>query len=370
MKKLPFRYGQVVTGEYFCGRKQLVEQVKTYVEAGQNIVLQGERRVGKTSLVMEATRHLKGRRLLRASLLSVKTPDALCKTLLEAMLQLERSGSMFERLSKTLSHLHPKFEINPYTGAHSVSFSSQTRLEPKTVPEILSLIASIHEQRPLVMFLDEFQDILTMDEGSEQSIALFREAIQHQGDLPCIFAGSIRNQMDAIFNHPKSPFFKAAIPLGVEPLELDEFGPFLQQRFKKTGRTAPRPLVEKIYELCDRIPGDIQHLCDALWVCSSEGDTLGEDHLHEAFKLVFARERKSYEHILAELPAGSVRILQALARVGGETVTGQGFVREAAVSNASAITQALPRMEKKGIIWDDGRQWRFTNPFFRAYLLS
>ncbi|WP_429884334.1 hypothetical protein [Geoalkalibacter halelectricus] len=65
-----------------------------------------------------------------------------------------------------------------------------------------------------------------------------------------------------------------------------------------------------------------------------------------------------------------MRVLHALARVGGKTVTGKQFVREAAVSNPSAVTVALRRMEDAKIVWHDGHAWRFTNPFLRAWLLS
>ena len=49
--KMPFRYGCVVEGEYFCPRPELERQLRDYAEAGQNLVIQGERRMGKTSLV-------------------------------------------------------------------------------------------------------------------------------------------------------------------------------------------------------------------------------------------------------------------------------------------------------------------------------
>ena len=52
--KMPFRYGCVVDGEYFCPRPELERQLRNYAESGQNLVIQGERRMGKTSLVKKA----------------------------------------------------------------------------------------------------------------------------------------------------------------------------------------------------------------------------------------------------------------------------------------------------------------------------
>lgn len=53
----PFVYGRVVTGEKFFGRTELIERIQNYMRAGQNIMVYGERRVGKTSLIAEAIRH-------------------------------------------------------------------------------------------------------------------------------------------------------------------------------------------------------------------------------------------------------------------------------------------------------------------------
>ena len=48
-----FKYGCSVDGENFCARPKLAKSLSNYVESGQNLVIQGERRMGKTSLVKE-----------------------------------------------------------------------------------------------------------------------------------------------------------------------------------------------------------------------------------------------------------------------------------------------------------------------------
>ena len=56
----PFKYGSIVLGKDFCGRKDLLKQIAAHMEASQNIVIVGERRIGKSSLVYEAVRKLRG----------------------------------------------------------------------------------------------------------------------------------------------------------------------------------------------------------------------------------------------------------------------------------------------------------------------
>ena len=45
----PFKYGMVVDGENYCPRTELARQSSKLIEAGLNVVVQGERRIGKTS---------------------------------------------------------------------------------------------------------------------------------------------------------------------------------------------------------------------------------------------------------------------------------------------------------------------------------
>ena len=45
-----FKYGMVVDGENYCPRLELARQFSQLVESGLNVVVQGERRMGKTRL--------------------------------------------------------------------------------------------------------------------------------------------------------------------------------------------------------------------------------------------------------------------------------------------------------------------------------
>ena len=48
-----FKYGMVVDCENYCQRPVLARQFSKLVEVGLNVVVQGERRMGKTSFVYE-----------------------------------------------------------------------------------------------------------------------------------------------------------------------------------------------------------------------------------------------------------------------------------------------------------------------------
>lgn len=67
----PFQYGCVVGGENFCPRPELERQLREFAAAGQNLVIQGARRMGKTSLVQRAIGGMRNMRLVYADLYGI-----------------------------------------------------------------------------------------------------------------------------------------------------------------------------------------------------------------------------------------------------------------------------------------------------------
>ena len=77
--------------------------------------------------------------------------------------------------------------------------------------EVFALLKGARDGK-WVVILDEFQEILKFSEEQERLavIAQLRSSVQFLTATPVIFAGSSRNLMHGIFNHPQSAFFKGA----------------------------------------------------------------------------------------------------------------------------------------------------------------
>jgi predicted AAA+ superfamily ATPase len=50
----PFKYGGVVKGKYFYNRTKEIQQLKSDIKSGNNLILFAPRRFGKTSLISKA----------------------------------------------------------------------------------------------------------------------------------------------------------------------------------------------------------------------------------------------------------------------------------------------------------------------------
>lgn len=175
-----------------------IESLREYILSGQNVVLYGEKSTGKTALVSEALRLVSG------------SHDAVIVDLHDVV----SADEVVCRISGALQRLpvrkRPKEAVRGFFRMLLPAGSKQDWQD--SMYEVLAHIERAYQERPLVVVLDELQDVLNCQD-SDRLIAMLRSYIQHQPDIPHIFAGSIRHQMYNIFMGYSSPFFKSALPM-------------------------------------------------------------------------------------------------------------------------------------------------------------
>jgi len=364
----PFKYGRVVSADDFCPRPDLVRQMTGFIKSGQNVVLQGERRMGKTSLVHETVRQLKRHRMLYVDLLEIKTADDLCKRMVKALISMEQQAGLLERILKTLAQLRPVVSVDPLTGQPSISVDAGVRLRPDSLDGILDTVRESHKRKRLVVAFDEFQDILNLPDFKE-TLAILRSKIQFHKDIPYVFAGSVRNQMGEIFTDPESAFFKSAIAVDVGPLDTEAFAAFLAGKFALGKRAVSKDALARIITLAENVPGDVQELCEAIWETTAYRDTIQETSIGPALELIYARESKGYEAALVQVTGQQLKCLIGLARMGGKAPLSAAFIQGVGIPGPASIKKALNRLVQLKVVYRHEGEYKFVNPFFKTWLL-
>jgi len=64
-----------------------------------------------------------------------------------------------------------------------------------------------------------------------------------------------------------------------------------------------------------------------------------------------------------------LKFLTGLARIGGYTPTSSQFLKQSGIPQASSAQAALKRLLDLKILFHYEKDYRFVNPFFRAWLL-
>jgi len=139
----PFRYGEVVVDKDFCPRPELLAALREHIEASRKVVVLGERRTGKTSLIFEAARRMSGLRMIYAQLWAVKSVADVADRLIKGFSTAQSKGGWIERVAGLLARLRPTLEYDPLTGAPSLSLAPGTVLPPSGLHAVLDAVEKL-----------------------------------------------------------------------------------------------------------------------------------------------------------------------------------------------------------------------------------
>jgi len=307
---------------------------------------------------------MRGWVVIHTDLLAVKTVGDVTRRIVHALVAAQKNEQAVFRLLKGLASLRPTFSVDPNTNQTNIGFASPKAVEaPDTLEQALDLAASI---KKAVLFFDEFQDILQLAD-SDQVLARMRGRIQLLRDVPVVYAGSLRNEMESIFTDPDAAFYKSAMKINVGPIDQPVFASYIRRRFRSGGRKTHESLVRSVYGLASGNPGDMQKLCIGLWEVTNPGDVIGSEHIPPALQRVWSLEEQAYEDRLQMLSAQQLACLRALAFHGAARI-GREFIEETGITLTPSVRRAMKGLVQKRLVIEESSTYRFNDPFFAAWI--
>ncbi len=368
----PFQHGVMVSGKNFCPRPELLKTLINHIDSRQNCVVRGIRRVGKTSAVLEAVRERGSTGCIYINCWGKQDIHSLATAILEGFLIYQRhKGWSLEKIFRLFAHLRPKASIDPYSGVPSISvdLAKETFQEPRSLESVFDLLAHEDTRNPLLVIFDEFQTLLQFTDANAV-LATLRGAIQLQPEVTYFYLGSVRHQMDDIFNNPDRPFYKSAASVVVTPIERHVYSHYLRGKFATGKREVTDEGMTAIFDTACDITGDVQQLCSELWNCTDPGVVIDPGAIPHGLERIHHAEHESNSRIIELLSPGQVRVLLGLARVGGQQPTSKEFLAASGIAQPSSVTKALTRLVDRGLVYRDAKEYRFFSPFFRTWLLT
>jgi len=97
--------------------------------------------------------------------------------------------------------------------------------------------------------------------------------------------------------------------------------------------------------------------------------TVCSEHVRDALLQVFADERKGYEQIVGDITGQQLAVLRAIAQLDGRSIQSAEFLAVADIAHASSSKAAATRLVNRRILQETPVGLKFSNPFFRAWLL-
>ncbi len=360
----PFIVQGYTLPELFCDRDEERAALEAHFQNGRNVVILGERRMGKTALIR---RSLEGHSGMTIDLLS-------CLDLREAVEKigwalLEREGvhntrhtSLWQRF---LGQFEVQFTADPATGAPQVGIRLGAERSPQ--PALESIGAYLSRLEPgFVLCLDEFQQITHFREPGAE--ATFREWMQAFPAVRFVFSGSHASLMRAMFSEHSRPFYQSCEMMELKAVAFADYAPFIRRHFEADGRAVPDEVLEAVYRWARGTTHWVQAQCNRLFDRAGDPDL---QDVREVQRAILASLQGFFGQIRNQLSPVQAATLTAIAQSpdGVPQPTAMEFLQRHHLPAASSVRSALHSLERLELVMQsDTRRWMLADPLFAEWL--
>jgi uncharacterized protein len=370
----PFRYGALALDDAFTDREQETAELKADALNGQDVVLFAPRRYGKSSLLWRVSQELieEGALVAHVNLMTTPTTTQLAEKLARTIH--EDIASPLFRAKERLRifqglRISPTVTVDPEDGSLSFSFDAGRRREDinATLERLLELPGQLagERKRPVVLILDEFQEIDDIDASLPR---LMRSVFQQQPEVAHLYLGSKRHMMEHIFSNENEPFWRSAKEIELGVIDPRPFGDYIERQFKRTGKKLTSAAVDAVLETTRGHPYATQELCYFLWQDTPAGAAATDTQVTEAVIKVLNSEHAHFSLVWEDAAAHQRLLLRALAEEPGHPISAD-YRRRHALPGASSVQRALGALEKAELVGRRrGEAW-ISEPFLAQWVL-
>jgi len=373
-EKNPFVDDSIVEGNDYCPRDELEKKIQTKLDNGHNLALIGDRRIGKTSTAHHVIDHMKQVHKVDVDFYHVLEASDIAEAIIYGCKKVLDKIWDSKKVLDFASHLKPQMEITSdgltfCVGVQGDEYKKTLNVAFEFLEETIS-----RTRGSIVVLFDEFQAIKEIKNG-DAILKYMRGKIQKISRISFMYVGSIRHEMDHIFRNQSSPFYKQAEIIYFEHIEKNAFYDFIFERFQQKKITIERTVYDYLYNMCYGITGDLQTFCRVAFDTLSRGMVLDFEAFFFVIDIIYKNEQKYFISVLEGRELTKIQkslLVNLTASDGHESIQffGKEFQKEIGVKSPGAVTNALNALAKKEYIYKTDDVYRFTNPFFKEWILD
>ena len=223
------------------------------------------------------------------------------------------------------------------------------------------------QKRKLVVIIDEFSD-LTKFNGHGLEKALRSEVQQHE-HVGYIFSGSEESVMLSMAKDRKRAFYKLGRIMGLGPIERKPYTDFIMNWLCKGNYTADPDDLQKLFELGNDIPLNIQRLCYNMWEIAREDRIVVPELIDQLPMIIAKQDSPHYELLWRSVSQQQKKLLMALSADHDPKPFSKDFQLTYGIGPSSSIKASLDSLVKKGILYKtiEGK-YQFSDTFMPCWI--
>ena len=370
-----FIFDSILDAENICNLEIEKDKIRRGVDHGLKLLVYGRRNTGKTSLVKnviakEWLRRQSSGFFIYADLLGVKELSQISERMTiafsEAYNACFKMKSVFNNMLKIIQGIKPSIELDE-KGFPKLSFGIGEGQKKRPFTEILKQLDLIFASNiPILLVLDEFQDIALIDEAE----ALFRNGLEQiDSQIPVVILGSKHHLLNRIFARPNAPFFNWGTHVYFEAIDYHIYWQYMEERFKQEGFTISFENAKYLQDKMSRMPEAINRLSFALLFHDIPKEEITNEDIDAGLsKLVYDR-RKEPENYLAGFTAAEQKVIVNIAKK--EPVPhpqGKNFIQSTGLT-AAGVRKIIMKLEDQAVVYKEDTGYVMADPLLKQHIL-
>lgn len=368
----PFRYGRRVSGSSFFDRRKIMSDIRNVIDGGNNVLLYGPRRYGKSSLVGELFSDIRadGGICAELNMMDVASLDdfiarfakIVYKELAPAAGALNLVANFFKRVSPSVGldgEGKPELRLSFSSGRASI----ESLREALQLPERLC-----GDSRRIVIAIDEFQEVAELGLGAQFERTM-RSVIEKQERVSYVFLGSKTHILERMFSQKSRPFYNSAQKFLLQRPPEDESAAFLVDRYASAGIRIEMSVARDMVRRVDNVPYYLQAL--GSWTFNAvrerEADVVEVADVDEGLESLCSAERILLEDTFRSHPEAQRLLMRALACEPTGRFDAAYRLRNG-LPSTSTVNTALNRLVADSTVEKSDSGYRLADPLLAMYL--
>jgi len=160
------------------------------------------------------------------------------------------------------------------------------------------------------------------------------------------------------------PFYQMGTLMTLDKIPEEEFRPFIEAKFVKSGRRISPAALNRIFIDSDNVPHYVQLLSFCLWDHFQGVSKLEEAHVAEALSIILRGQEPAYLTIWETLTLHQRKTVKAAALLKGRLLTAKETIRRFQLESASNVAKSLRALCSKGILRKEKKAYVFEDVLF------
>lgn len=373
MSANPFRFGGPVEGQQLIGREGERSELLRSLSEGANLALTAPRGMGKSSLLHAVLAQWRegGNHGIYVDLFPAINTRRFAEIYASALtLEPSRSvESMQEAVQQLVPSFTPRVTISG-TGKPGLQLDLWDR--DRDIQLLVERILDAPGQfatdvaHPLVIIFDDFEDLLDVAEAS--LLHSLAQAVRRHRNVAYVFV--LRKEATATrhFGQPKSPFYKLAEPVVLDPVPDQALVLGLESRFRSAGLDVEIDVLFSLVDMADHAPHYVLLLAHTLYEQCREAGAVREADLRGALDHVLGIGGYGYKFMWDQLSLHQRNLVLAIAQGYTERLHSQRTVFQLGLGSPSTVSKNLKVLAEREILEKRENTARFIDPFFGHWL--